>query len=397
MTPITPEAFARLLRQADRDDVERVAAALFAADDGAPPVAVVDAPDEDLPAVDRDAGREPTVVLRGEADEDLRERARGRGLRLVDAAQLRERLLYGVEPERADELCEAHLGRPARLDARADPDPDYRAVPTATVARGRGARPGDGGDGRGRAATDEAGDDRATDGGRPGLAAGGGFAVGVVVAVVLAAALGGPVVGDVGSPSFGVGTERTPAPTATDGTATPTATAADPVTSSPTPDPDAAGGAPAGTTVVDVAVPPEFNASTANVTEPAYLRLRPTCERPPSLVVAIQLGALRNNDATDAGIRTVFAFASPRNRRFTGPFEGFREIVTSPTYAPLVNHSRADYGPVELRDGIATQRVTVYDANGTATTYDFALRRQPGGRYDGCWMNEGVSPVSTAE
>ena len=155
------------------------------------------------------------------------------------------------------------------------------------------------------------------------------------------------------------------------------------------------GGGPSGTTVVDVSVPPGFNASTANVTEPAYLRLRPTCERPPSLVVAIQLGALRNNDATDAGIRTVFAFASPRNRRFTGPFEGFREIVTSSTYAPLVNHSRVDYGPLEVQDAIATQRVTVYDANGTATTYDFALRRQPGGRYDGCWMNEGVSPVST--
>jgi hypothetical protein len=437
MTPITPEAFARLLREADRDRVERFAAALLATGDeddedaGTPPVAVLDAPDEDLPVADPRTGDvepEPVAVFRGTADETLRERARERGTRLLDAPALHERLLYGVDPERADELCEAHLGRPARLDTSPDPDSDgggdgadsdYGPVATPTaaapgtgrLARGTEERERRGGRERGRGRGRSREEDRrrsddpgrrtdsrsGDDGGRTGLAAGGGFAVGVVVAVVLATALGGPVVGGVGPAVPGVGPGATPTPSPTP-TATPVETVVDTTTPYPTPDGDATGRAPrGGTAIEDVPIPSSFNASTANVTEPGYLTLRPTCERPPSLVVAIQLGALRNNDATDSGIRTVFAFASPRNRRFTGPFDGFREIVTSPTYAPLVNHSRVDYGPIDVRGEVAGQRITVYDGNGTATTYDFTLRLQTGGRYDGCWMNEGVSPVSTGE
>ena len=54
----------------------------------------------------------------------------------------------------------------------------------------------------------------------------------------------------------------------------------------------------------------------------------------PEQVVEIQLDALAANDTPEAnaGIKTAYNFASPANRRSTGPLDRFVRMVEGPQY-----------------------------------------------------------------
>lgn len=142
------------------------------------------------------------------------------------------------------------------------------------------------------------------------------------------------------------------------------------------------------------AAPTPTSKSTPNatVTEPRYLSLRPTCERPPGLVVAIQVGALRNNPpATDEGINTTWQFAAPENRRAVGSFSQFVDVIER-GYEPLLDAETVTYGPLTRGNGTASRHVTVRTGDRT-TTYRWALQRQTFGPREGCWLTIGVREV----
>ena len=115
-------------------------------------------------------------------------------------------------------------------------------------------------------------------------------------------------------------------------------------------------------------------------------------------VVRIQLEALRANDELDGdgGSATVFQFASPSNRSLTGPFDRFVELVKTPEYRPMLNHRRAERGPLITSGDLAEQRVLITTAAGDNVAYVFVLARQREGVYAGCWMTEGVLREPTA-
>lgn len=119
---------------------------------------------------------------------------------------------------------------------------------------------------------------------------------------------------------------------------------------------------------------------------------RPNPSLSPGDVVRIQLDALRANDELDGdgGIATVFQFASPANRSMTGPFDRFVELVKTPEYRPMLNHRRAEPGPLITSGDLAEQRVLITTAAGDLVAYVFVLARQREGVYAGCWMTEGV-------
>lgn len=132
----------------------------------------------------------------------------------------------------------------------------------------------------------------------------------------------------------------------------------------------------------------------ATVTEPRYLSLRPTCERPPGLVVAVQVGALRNNPpATDEGIDTTWQFAAPENRRAIGSFSRFVDVIER-GYEPLLDAETVTYGPLAREDGTASLRVAVESGNRT-TAYRWALQRQTTGPREGCWLTVGVREIES--
>jgi hypothetical protein len=118
--------------------------------------------------------------------------------------------------------------------------------------------------------------------------------------------------------------------------------------------------------------------------------LAPAPSLDPADVVRIQVEALAGNGADDAGIAFTFRFASPDNRRQTGPLERFAAMVKGPAYRSMLNHTRASYEPVERSGDVARQVVRVLGRDGQWVTYGFVLRRQERAPYEDCWMTEAV-------
>lgn len=142
------------------------------------------------------------------------------------------------------------------------------------------------------------------------------------------------------------------------------------------------------TTTVDTETP-------ESVIQPRYLTLRPNCERPPGLVIHIQVSALRNNDpATDEGINTTWQFASPSNQAATGPYANFAELIEE-SFQPLLNAETVRYGRLFRDNDTAFRNVVVTGPNGSSQSYRWSVERQSGGQYDGCWMTASVRPTES--
>jgi hypothetical protein len=122
----------------------------------------------------------------------------------------------------------------------------------------------------------------------------------------------------------------------------------------------------------------------------------PQTEPDPSLspqdVVSIQIEALRINDLPykDRGIEVTFNFASPTNKRMTGPIERFKVMVHSPIYEPMINHRDANYENLRVEGEFARLDVILKSIKGEYLGYRFILSRQHGNQYEGSWMTDSV-------
>ena len=119
----------------------------------------------------------------------------------------------------------------------------------------------------------------------------------------------------------------------------------------------------------------------------------------PEDVVRIQIQALANNNRPyrNAGIEVAFRFASPANKRFTGPLWRFTRMLHTPTYRPFLFHRAAHVGRADIQGTQATLTVILTAADGTRAGYVFRLSKQQGGRYDACWMTDEVWPIDLQE
>ena len=123
--------------------------------------------------------------------------------------------------------------------------------------------------------------------------------------------------------------------------------------------------------------------------------IAPSPEYAPDEVVGIQMRALGSNDSPreNAGIEISFRFASPNNRKVTGPLERFQGLFLNPAYSPMLNHSRLEVGPASFSYGIATVPVLVIDRAGKSIGYMFSLSQQDEAPYEDCWMTDSVIPI----
>ena len=125
----------------------------------------------------------------------------------------------------------------------------------------------------------------------------------------------------------------------------------------------------------------------------------PSPDYGPEDVVRIQVQALGNNDVPyrDAGIEVAFRFASPTNRRFTGPLWRFTRMLHTPTYRPFLFHRTVHIGRADIQGGRATLAVILTAADGRRVGYVFRLSRQRGEPCDACWMTDEVWPIDLEE
>ena len=115
----------------------------------------------------------------------------------------------------------------------------------------------------------------------------------------------------------------------------------------------------------------------------------------PEAALHRQLTALADNDdpIADAGVKMAYNYASPANRRRTGPYERFARMVRSDRYAPLVDHTEAVPGPVEEDWSGATCRVTVTGPDDRTRTYGFWLSPATTGPFRNRWQTDAVVVV----
>jgi hypothetical protein len=127
--------------------------------------------------------------------------------------------------------------------------------------------------------------------------------------------------------------------------------------------------------------------------------LTPKPELSPEQVVQYQVTALQQNDdqKLDAGIERVFRFASPSNRKATGPLEHFTHVLKGPVYSPMLNNRSSSIVGSEVKDNQATVVVKIVAINGANVTYVFVLSKQGEGDYKNCWMTDGVAPLKEEE
>ena len=117
----------------------------------------------------------------------------------------------------------------------------------------------------------------------------------------------------------------------------------------------------------------------------------------PNDVVRLQLLAMQQNDDSDFGIEVTFRFASPANKKQTGPLKRFIRLVRNPSYRPLLNHINATFLELTVEEVFAVQDVIITTSNGERIGYRFRLSIQKGPLYPGCWMTDSVTPFKVLE
>lgn len=115
----------------------------------------------------------------------------------------------------------------------------------------------------------------------------------------------------------------------------------------------------------------------------------------PKDVVTIIMTALQINDTPepDNGIKVTFAFASPENKRLTGPLLRFKLMVKNQVYGTLLNHRSVVLEKYNVEGDKAEIDVILVSSTGKTIGFRFGLSRQHGNKFDGSWMTDNVQPI----
>ena len=126
--------------------------------------------------------------------------------------------------------------------------------------------------------------------------------------------------------------------------------------------------------------------------------IKPNNEIKPYQVVKIQLRSLKNNDNPfkNAGIEQTWEFAHPNNKKFTGPLEKFKILLSSDSYKMLLNHVDHKIIEVKTSDSVAAYEVTILGEEKNYYKFRWIVEKyQIDGPLKDCWLTTGVSqPVS---
>jgi hypothetical protein len=138
-----------------------------------------------------------------------------------------------------------------------------------------------------------------------------------------------------------------------------------------------------------------FTSATSAMSVPPDSLPEPAPDLSPKEVVRLQVEALGENDTprADAGIEAAFNFASPANKRATGPLSRFRQLFETPAYRPMIGHEGATYSTPQVEGAVAQIGVILTTGEGVRVGYLFRLSRQEKPPCEGCWMTDAVRRV----
>ena len=110
-------------------------------------------------------------------------------------------------------------------------------------------------------------------------------------------------------------------------------------------------------------------------------------------VIKIQLAALQNNNKPykDAGIEQTWNFAHPRNKKMTGPFPRFKEMLYDKNYIILINHLSHQIKIVEQKENMHIFAVSIISNDSKNYVYIWIVQRAQHGVLKDCWLTTSVS------
>lgn len=117
----------------------------------------------------------------------------------------------------------------------------------------------------------------------------------------------------------------------------------------------------------------------------------------PADVVRMQLEALSRFRDDPHAVAQCYSFASPANRRVTGPMTRFARMVLSGAYRPLVFQEQSLVGIPNVKGDRAVVLASVIDAERHLSIYCFYLSKQANDAHRDCWMTDSVLPVPPME
>lgn len=109
----------------------------------------------------------------------------------------------------------------------------------------------------------------------------------------------------------------------------------------------------------------------------------------PSDVVTLQVNSLRDGVVDKNKLKVCYSLASPENRKSTGPFSRFAELVMAPPYDRLANCEDWQVGGTFIDKNLAAVLVSAISNEGEVSAFRFILQRQDYPRPE-CWLTEGV-------
>ena len=126
--------------------------------------------------------------------------------------------------------------------------------------------------------------------------------------------------------------------------------------------------------------------------------IKPSSNLKPFDVLTIQLNSLKNNNNPykNAGIEQTWEFAHPNNKKYTGPLEKFKILLSSDSYKMLLNHIDHNIIEVKTTDFRAAYEVTILGKEKNYYKFRWIVEKyEIDGPLKDCWLTTAVSqPVS---
>ena len=121
---------------------------------------------------------------------------------------------------------------------------------------------------------------------------------------------------------------------------------------------------------------------------------KPNVSLKPYDVVSIQLDSLQRNNIPfkDAGIKQVWEFAHPNNKKITGPLEKFKKMLYSKNYQMLIEHENSEITILSESSNKSVYKVDVLSSDKKKYSYIWQVEKVlKEGALKNCWMTTSVS------
>ena len=108
-------------------------------------------------------------------------------------------------------------------------------------------------------------------------------------------------------------------------------------------------------------------------------------------VIKIQLDALKKNNDKNDGIKQTWLFAHPDNKKFTGPYDRFKDMMYGQQYKFLLNHSSHKIDLISNSPNTFIYSVEIIASDKKIFFYEWHVQKGTEKGCAECWFTSAVS------